>query len=298
MHYQYHIYGLTFRLPFPCALLSLAPAGMVPDVIVEEGLVPYQLASPLAEGNCWQAEIGRFLWLGGRNAGRFLVEGGNKVILQRNSAAEITMLAVHFLDAVLAAVLRHRGFLVLHANAAVIAAGAVAIAGESGTGKSTTLAALLAKSCLMLSDDITALRLGPDGRVEALPGAPQLYLTEESAAVLHQDIRGLPFYPWRRMKVAIAAKGMMAAEPFPLRALYLLQITQAEDWRITALTGVEKFVTLQECIYGPLLPQDHPELFPLFAAVAAQVNIFRIERPTHCWTIDQLVESIIATAKY
>jgi hypothetical protein len=293
MNYHYYAYGLTVRLPFPCAPLPLAPKGTVPDVIIEDGLVHRQLTTPTAKGDCWQAEPGRFLWLGGRHAGRFMVEGGNQVILQRSPAAETAMLACHFLGAVLGAVLRHRVFLVLHANAAVTPTGAVTIAGESGAGKSTTLAALLRRGCPMLSDDITALRLGPDGRVETLPGVPQLHLTEDSALVLNQDICGLPRYPWRRMKVAIPAQTMMSAAPAPLRALYLLQITPTEDLSITSLTGAEKFNALLECIYGPLLSQDHPELFPIVAAFTAQVVVFRVERPAHRWTIDQVVDSII-----
>ena len=291
MTYTYSIYGLTLRLPFPCPVLSLAPDDAAPDITVADGRVPRHLAAPLAEAPSWQAEPYRFLLRGGARAGRFLVEDGTRVTLERNPAAEDEMLCFHFLDAVLAAILRQRGWLVLHANAAVTPTGAIAVSGESGAGKSTTLAALLQRGCTMLADDITVLRLGAAGCVEALPGVPQLHLTEEAAEGLGQDIVGLPRYRWRRMKAAVPIQ--IASTPAPLRALYLLRSSAQAELQIQTLIGAEKFAALQECVYGPLLPQEHPGQFPLFSAVTEQVTVFRLDRPAGRWSVDEIVEAVL-----
>ncbi|MBI5301185.1 MAG: hypothetical protein HY868_03540 [Chloroflexi bacterium] len=295
MFHTYTVYDLTIQTTFACPALPRAPRETTPDIIVTEGATPRELAAPVATGKIWQAEPGRFLWRGGARAGRFLVEGGTRVTLQRSPTAEDEMLALHFLDSVLAAILRQRGMLVLHANAAVTPAGAVAISGESGAGKSTTLAALVARGCAMLTDDITALRLGHDGRVEALPGVPQLHLTEDAADGLGCDIVGLPRNKWRRMKAAVPAHRAMALEPAPLRALYLLQPRDGDGLRVQPLTGAEKFDVVQTCIYGPLLPQEHPGQFPLFAALVEQATVFRLERPTERWSVDDVVDTILTT---
>ncbi len=291
--YTYIVYTLVVRLPFPCPILPAAPVEAVPDVIVEEGSVAYQLPAPLAEDLRWQAEPDRFLWRGGARAGRFLVEGGQHVTLQRGRATNDEFLVYHFLDAVLAAVLRQRGWLVLHANAAVTPHGAVAISGESGAGKSTTLAALLRQGCTMLADDVTALRLRSDGCVEALPGVPQLHLSEDSAAGLGQDISGLPRRRRQRLKAAVPARSIMAESPALLRALYVLRSYSGEAVRVTALSGAEKFAAVQECIYGPLLPDEHPGQFPLFAAVTDRVAVFRLERPIGRWSIDGVLKAVL-----
>jgi hypothetical protein len=291
--YAYTAYGLTLCVPFPCPPLAVAPAGATPDVFVSDGAVPRRLAAPQAEGNMWQAEPGRFLLRGGPRAGRFLAEDGTHVTLERNPAAQDDLLCFYFLDAVLAALLRQRGLLVLHANAAVTPTGAIAISGESGAGKSTTLAALLQHNCAMLSDDITALRLGGDERVQVLPGVPQLHLCEEAAAGLGRDITGLPRYQWRRMKAAVPALSAMAARPAPLRALYLLQTHAGDDLRVHTLTGADKFAAVQACVYGPLLPQEHTGQFPLLAAVAAQVAVVRIERPMARWAVSDVMDVIL-----
>lgn len=291
MPYTYTVYHLTFQTPFPCPVLPAAPPAAPPDVVVQDGIVPPQLAAPAMAGANWQAEPGRFLWRGGPRAGRFLVEAGDRVIVQRGPRAEEELLAFHFLDSVLAAVLRQRGLLVLHANAAVTPAGpALAVSGDSGAGKSTTLAALLARGGAMLADDLTALRLGATGVVEVLPGVPQLHLCADAAEGLGQDISALPRYQWRRMKAAVPAAVSAAA---PLRALYLLRIGAGAEVRLNPLRGAAKFAAVQECVYGPLLPQEHPDLFRLFAALTDQVPVYRLERPAGLWTVDTLVEMML-----
>ena len=59
----------------------------------------------------------------------------------------------------------------LHASTADTPADAIALCGKSKAGKSTTLAALLQKGCVMISDDMTILRLAKDGRVEVVAGS-------------------------------------------------------------------------------------------------------------------------------
>jgi hypothetical protein len=293
MSFAYTVFDLTLRVPFACPPLAPALAGAMPDVVVSSGVVPRSLAAPHAEGPIWQAEPGRFLWRGGARGGRFLAEGGSRVTLERNPAAEDEILCFHFLNVVLAAILRQRGCLVLHANAAVTAGGAVVVSGESGAGKSTTIAALLQHGCAMLSDDVTALRLGDAGRVQVLPGVPLLHLGEETAASLGYDIAGVPQHKWRRMKAAIPTHAAMSKGPASLRALYLLQTHEGNDVRVRTLAGAEKFAALQACVYGPLLPEEHPGAFPLLSAVAAQVAIMLVERPVARWAAVDVAKLIL-----
>ena len=88
MTYQYTLFGLNLAVPFPCPMLPPAPAGIEPDVTVVEGPVPFSLEAPKVEIDNWQATPDRFLLRGGRRSGRFLVEDGLRIILQRNPNAE------------------------------------------------------------------------------------------------------------------------------------------------------------------------------------------------------------------
>jgi hypothetical protein len=286
MHFTYHGYGLTIRAPFECPALEPAEGDDV-DLTVTEGRVPRRLASPAVGGPAWEAEPDRFLLRTGRRGGRFLVEHG-QVTLERNPEADDRVLATAFVTVVLAAVLVQRGRLVLHANAAELDGGAVVIAGSSGAGKSTTLAALLKAGCRMLADDITVARLASDGRVEVLPGAGEVRLTHAASSRLGLDLPAELEAPWGRGKAVLPARARLATEPARLERMYLLETSDRSALDVTPLSGSEKFDGLITSVYGPLFAAEHDRVFPVCAAMLEQVQVFRIRRPTADWSIEQL----------
>jgi hypothetical protein len=299
MIYTYHAYGLTIRVPFACPALippHTDSAAADVDVVVRERSVPRRLCGRRAGEASWDAAPGLFLLRGGPRAGRFLVEA-DAVTFERNSCCDDAVLARYFTDQVLAAVLRHRGLLVLHANAVATPDGVTVIGGDSGTGKSTTLAALLDRGCRMLSDDVTTLRPGgAPGSVEVLPGAAQTHLTEHAAEALGYLVDPAQLQPWRRMKAAIPTRDGMAWRPGRLRALYVLRLSFGDDVVVTQLGGSEKFRALQECMYGPMFAEEHPALFPLLTTVVTAVPFFCLERPATRWSVSEVTRAILGGA--
>ena len=298
MIYAYTAYGLVLHLCFPCSLLRPAAPDVAPDVVVSEGAVPLRLDNPIVEAVSWQAEAGRFLIRGGRRAGRFLVHNAGQVTLQRNPGAEDERLAFVFIHSVLAAILRQRGLLALHASAALTEHGAVVICGASGAGKSTTLSTLIARGAAMLSDDLTALQIGPQGCVEALPGVPELHLCRDAAdrvqaANAGQSVMGIEMRSGGRIKVAVQPVLAPPVHAAPLRAIYALNAEGQEEASIRPLRGMERFAALQECVYGPLLPHEHEDRFGIFAAIAEQVALFSVRRPPAAWTAEEIADSIL-----
>lgn len=294
MIYNYTIYGISLAVPFPCSMLPQAAGGGIADVVVKEGLVPYNLTNPAAEGKNWQASPGCFLLRGGRRAGRFLVEGGRQITLERNPAAEDGLLSSLLTTSVIVALLRQRGMLVLHANVAVTQHGSVTISGKSGSGKSTTQAALMARGCRMLTDDVTVLQMENDGTVVALPGIPKMNLCEDAAVKLGYDISCLSRSPLQGIKVVVPVQpDESVTVPVPLKKVYLINSHQGEGLIITHLAGTEKFAALQECIYGPLFPEEHPGIFSVLSALISQVDIFRLQRPIRGCSVKMVVEAIM-----
>jgi len=262
---------------------------------VREGLVPRRLGAPQDSEASWDAAPGVFLLRGGRWAGRFLVEAG-AVTFERNSGCEDAILARHFTDQVLAALLRHRGLLVLHANAVEVSGGVIVIGGESGAGKSTTLAALRDRGGRMLSDDVTALRPGGAPRsVEVLPGVPQTHLAEDAVEGLGYTVYPAQRQPWRRMKAAIPTHDGMAWRAGRLRALYILRLSRGDDVVATQANGGDKFHALQECMYGPMFAEEHPALFPLMSTVVNTVPVFWLERPAGRWSVGEVGDAILGS---
>ena len=295
MTYQYTAYGLTISTPFACPARPTAPGEQIPDIIVQDGQVADSLGANAytSPDDLWEAAPGKFLLRAGSHTGVFLAQDGRQVTIQRAPDAEEPILAFFLLDTLLAALLQQRGMIVLHANSAVTPAGAIAVSGVSGAGKSTTLAALLQRGCSMLADDITALQMNSAGQVLSIPGVPQMHLYEDSAVALGADITNMPRYPWKRMKASLPTRTVMYDKPAMLRALYLLETHPQDTLEIRPLTGVEKFTALQKCIYGPLLPEEHPAKFALFAAIMNQVLIYSVKRPENRWSLDELADNIL-----
>ena len=67
----------------------------------------------------------------------------------------------------------------------------------------------------------------------------------------------------------------------------LLECNGVERLRAYSLAGADKLVALLDCVYGPMLPDEHPGQFRLFSATAEQVSIHRIIRPEGRWTVDE-----------
>ncbi len=293
MNNLYRAFGMTVSVPFPCSLLRTASNAATVDLTVVEGKVPQSLLAPVAMAENWQAENGRFLWKGGRCGGRFLVEKGKPITLQRGPHADDKVIAANFFDAVMVAALRQNGHTVLHANALITPRGAVAISGNSGAGKSTAMAVLLRRGCRMFSDDITALRLQPDGQVHVLPAVAHLSLCRDTADRLGHNSRGLPHHPAQSRKVMIPAEIVMAADSAPLHRLFLLRPHSDGNLKMRSIIGSEKFGALQQCIYGPLLPEEHPDHFPLLSALAQRVKVYCIERPADRWTPEAVADLVL-----
>ncbi|MCM2357371.1 MAG: hypothetical protein NDI77_04430 [Geobacteraceae bacterium] len=299
MTYAYSFHGLTISLPFPCPYLPCAESDAAPDVTVVHGPVARELDNAVATddswaaGYCWQAAPGRYLLKGGMKSGRFLVEGGSRITLQRNENAEEKRILFHLLHPVTAALFCQRGLLALHASTADTPAGAIVLCGRSLAGKSTTLAALLQQGCAMIADDVTIVRPAAPGGVEVVAGSSVMHLWDDAVLGIGLNVSGGSRHPTRRGKAALTAPAASSPRATPLRKICILEPGTGESVEATRISGTDKLDALLECVYGPLFQEEHPGLFPLLAATAEQADIFRIRRPGNRWSLDEVVSAIL-----
>jgi hypothetical protein len=241
-------YGLAIRsfLPLP----ELVPGGSGADVVVREGRVEAGSLAPLAAGRSFAVE-GDSIRYAIDGAGRFLVRGGEEIVVEPAPGVEAAALRLILLGPVLALLLRQRGLLVLHASAVALAGRAVAFLGASGRGKSTTAGALLSRGHRLVADDVTAVLLDGD-TPRALPGFPQLKLWPEAAESLEGALG-----PTRRLAAHLEKHASRVAAfdaaPLPLERLYVL--ADGESHSIEPLSPQEAFLELVRHSYGArLLP--------------------------------------------
>jgi hypothetical protein len=294
--YFYSCYALTVRVPFRCRWLPAARASDRPDVVVSDGTVADRLDSPAATDVTFDAEPGRFLSRGGARAARFLVESGGRVTVDRADSADDETVAAQFLSQVLPAVMRQRGHVVLHADAVVLPnAAAIAISGGSGAGKTTTTMALLARGAAHLADDAVVVQPASDGGVTALPGPGRLHLDDDAASRLGIDTGALPRYPLRQAKAVVEVPAS-ARSATALVALFVINQHPGPDVRVRRVQGVDAFALIQDCIYGPLLSEEHARVFPLLASLADSVAVYVVDRPDNRWTAEEVAAAILDTA--
>jgi hypothetical protein len=288
----YSAYGLTVEVPFRCSGFEQAVRRAIPDLAVREGTVPRALPSPTIGGPSWEAESCRFLHRSGRLGGRFLVQSG-EVTLERNPGADDDVLAAAFADAVLPRAIAQRDQLVLHASAIAIGSTAVVIAGASGAGKSTALAALLRMGCRMLADDVTVLASDPAGRVDVLPGRREIRLPHESAALMGVPRANPRLGPeWSRKAIVPVPKQLRSALA-KLDRIYVLETGPGPDVDVSALSGSAKFDALLGCLHGPLFAHQQSVVFPLCTTILQQADVLRIRRPAQRWSVDPVCSAIL-----
>lgn len=115
------------------------------------------------------------------NVASYLVEGGDRVIIDPVLPAEAPDIRVFLLGTVLVVLCYNRGLLPLHASAVEADGGAVLMAGRSGLGKSTLAAALVTRGARMAADDICALDFSNGATPVVWPAFPRMKLWADAA---------------------------------------------------------------------------------------------------------------------
>lgn len=199
---------------------------------------------------------------------------------------------------VLAFALRLRGEFSLHASAVVTAAGAVAIAGRHGAGKSTTAAALGMTGRPVLTDDILRVtRVEADWQAHPFGGILRLWPDGETMVFGRGD-RLDPITPfWNKLALPIGDAGVPAAEhSLPLAGVaFLVPETTAQDAVVlSALSPAAAAVRLAEnssvayLLDGPGRVRE----FHQVVSIAARVPCVEIARPAEAVSLDEVLSTL------
>ena len=138
-----------------------------------------------------------------------------------------------------------RGELSLHAGCVDIAGVVVAVAGDTGAGKSITAMGLRSRGHALLVDDVTLIEFH-DGAAHVKPFSRNVHLMPDAAAALGIDFEALPILAGGREKAAFTP------EPQPVRprridAVLVLEPTdEARGVTVQALRGTEGVLRLRE----------------------------------------------------
>lgn len=175
----------------------------------------------------------------------FVIDTGRQVVECRpDPAADDRFVAVLVAGLVVAFLLSLAGHFSLHASAVESGGRAIAIAGDTGMGKSTLAAVLCAAGARLVTDDVLRLGVDKDNTVTCVGGAPQLRLRPAAAWAVE------------RFSVPVASSttvdGRLAIEPasdggrpLPLAVILLVRPSPARsEIDLRPLRGAEALVQL------------------------------------------------------
>lgn len=257
------------------------------DVRIRVEEVPTTPNEPVEDYKMYRVGDGHYLKLSG-TAAIYGVDG-QQLVVEPEDGADPDLLRWFVLGQGFRMLLHQRGYVVLHASATVVDGRAVAFLGESGQGKSTTIAAWYASGYPVLSDDVTAV--DPETRL-VTPGFPQVKLDSESASSIDTDISPVE----KRSDLPrryYDAPDEYPTEAVPLGGLYLL--ADGPEVRVDALPSSEQPYRLMCASVSTYHSADDERVETHLddcVQLASKVPVKRLERPREFDVLPEVVRAV------
>lgn len=287
MNWSYRVSGLTLCAARPLPYLNGVDGAGTPDVQIDFAPVPARPA-PKTSG-LFHIHAPGLVDLVVPERLTIRIADGRHMTVAAAQSLEMGELQTLLFGPAFAVLLHQRGSPPLHAGAVRVGDGAVAIAGHSGAGKSTTVRALVRRGCRLLCDDQLVVEAGT-GMAHA--GFPAVKLWDKAAAFFGEAVEAA-----RRVRPGLDKFHLDAAEAFapqaaPLRVICVLLPDPAAA-RPTAerLSGPQAVMALGGlCHYGQTAAAlgMRPAIFRWAAALAARVPVYLLRRPDDLVGIEEV----------
>lgn len=232
MTYSYWVYGLrvcsNIEIPALPRLPNISQTNQQYDVTIAFDPTiadfdiyncPHPIYIDLTETHCVMFD---------RRCGLFILTEGRDVVIQPSESQNLDQLRLYILGTVLTVLLYQRGILALHGSAMAIGDAVVGVIAPSGTGKSSTAAALYNKGYRLLSDDAVSI-VYQHGQYCVYPGYARLKVSESVADCLnYSDDHIIARHP-DCGEVSFDARHQFVGDALPLKQIYVLQSGDALD---------------------------------------------------------------------
>ena len=159
--------------------------------------------------------------------GDFFLSDASRVSFYAASDVDQDLVTALLQGPIFAMLLELRGIACLHASAVQIESHVVALVGDTGSGKSSVAAHLVARGYPLVTDDVLPVTIEGE-RCLASPGYPQLKLCPDMVDRLAVSAEFKPCLQKHLQQVG-HGWGSFASQALPLRAVYLLQREHEHD---------------------------------------------------------------------
>lgn len=290
----YNAFGLCFASEKDLPELPSCGSS-VTDVSVVMGSVPDQIAQPFRKTARYQLSENDFI-LQVAGIAKYRVQNGNLITIEAEKETSENDVRLFLYGSAFAALFHQRGMMPLHATTVYNNDGAIAFAGNSGAGKSTTSFSLIETGKFSLvSDDITILDY-KEGKIHVQPGMPHIKLWADVLEHSSKDISQLKNIRAEIQKYRYPLESQFTDAPAELRAIYFLSSQHQKEVTLIPVTGTEKFNLLQNNIFRSQFitgREMQEKYFRLTTAVLQKVQVFRLIRPRLGMTSGEVRDKVI-----
>jgi hypothetical protein len=294
--YFYKAFGLIFKSCIEHPEFFAENATDHHDCIINFGEVPERLTNPDKTGGVYQTQGNQFL-LKVENVGRFLIENGNSITIWKVPTATTRETIIFLWASAVAALLHQRGILIVHGSAVKIGESAVIFSGRSGSGKSTMASAFSSlKDSLMVSDDISAIRMNESGIPVVLPGYPMMKLWRDSSDKFGIAWDETRFIREKVKKMIVNTRDRFHGKEVGLKQIYLLSYKNSGNAEIKEVTGYKKLELLTGKIfrknYLTKNQQSQLDVFEDSSKILPVIRLCTLERQQGMSFFDETFELI------
>ena len=297
--YYYKAYNLTVETPFPIReLVAIKPQKT--DIIIKELPVANSLSQVNTQEGYFEDEMrvqtnDTELLITIKGLVKFYSPDVHTIHIEREAGVSDDDVVLYLLGTCLACLNMLRGVFALHGSAIHTEKGSLLFIGNSGVGKSTTAAKMIAKGYKLQADDVSFIYFDAHNQAWVYPAYPQLKLWDTSVEKLGIEKKGLEFISPLWQKFRIAAHENFLASPTPLMAIYELVPSEHSRIKITPLYRFDKIKILLENTYRNYTIQAlglEKAHFAFCTILATSITVKSVSRPNDAFLIDELTDII------
>jgi len=262
------------------------------DVFIRQNNID-NLPSHVATKGSWFHATLKETYLVWENVCTIFIRDGREIAVDPTKGVDDGLLRQAILGPAFGLLLQQRGFLPLHASAVSNKNYAVAIAGESGKGKSAFAKELHNLGLLFVSDDITAVDRKKDGPT-VYPGFPYFRLWPETIQHFGDDFEALPRLHSDSDKRIDPITRSYADSPKLLKTIFLL--SDETNCDLEPLSPNESFLELLKLCYNLRLIRaaiGSSEYMVQIAELARKVPCVRLKKQKELSCISKLARKVL-----
>jgi len=298
---MHHYWGFGLYIASEIEFPELLPASFDhEDVTITIGNIPDALLEQYTAQNDVEYIINeQEYYLDIKNVCKYYVKEGKEVHIEPYPGMEGRNIRIYLLATVMAVVMLQRGLMPLHASGIIKNGRLILFTGDSGAGKSTTLAHLVSKGYRIFTDDVCVLREDPANgqNIMGVASYPMVKLWDDAISKLADES-----FSDRSFKVKPDAEkygyffyDIFLTEPYPIDKIFILRSSHEMDVvSCKRLSGIEAFQQLEKQAYRKYLitnPHLRTLHFKTIAALSNNAIIYEVSRPLN-GTVQQLVQQL------